>query len=403
MSTEADNQLLAQKTAEYDNLPGLVLGLDGWILRSIPKDQRETFLKGFEKIIRVVMHPDRARTDAQRKTRENYLQSVSEAVRFMLSDEFSYDMTADSVPSKKNPLVTLKHEIVRREEIIERVSSRADEHRDVLKAVQAEARELRERLGITIDDFEEKLSRSYWLRHAIVSTVRHWAIPIRLKQYKINCRPILWHYPKNGSNFIDAILECSKTGNYADHRKLTDAWIEVATKHLSSPISLAFKNGLCRSGGCEIQIKGAFTSVHFFEFTRKLFPGINSGKELSDALNDLTSNPLAAGKYDEMEKAFRTLLMPFFSNGMIVLLTQKPTSGNIRLTPLFYHIESSDVGSNIAAHLSAIKDQMVQEKIDRDRAIIDENHKLTLEIKRLKKDAAELRKKLRVTTKDVPT
>ena len=57
MDTNTNNpspvvDLIAQKTKEYDNLPGHILGLDGWVLRSVPVDLRTTFLKGYEKLLK---------------------------------------------------------------------------------------------------------------------------------------------------------------------------------------------------------------------------------------------------------------------------------------------------------------------------------------------------------------
>ena len=80
---------LERKTKEYDTLPGHILGLDGWILRSIPEDRRKEFLTGYEKLLKVTLHPDRSQNPGEKERREKYLQSVSQAVTFLTTDSIA--------------------------------------------------------------------------------------------------------------------------------------------------------------------------------------------------------------------------------------------------------------------------------------------------------------------------
>jgi len=106
MGTELEGKL-----KELENLPGHILGLDGWLLRSLPKDKRGTFLEGFEKLIRIAHFPDHAANPQDKTRRERYIQAVANAVSYLKSDEFAWEMAVEDVPSRKNPIIKLKTEL----------------------------------------------------------------------------------------------------------------------------------------------------------------------------------------------------------------------------------------------------------------------------------------------------
>lgn len=100
---------LERKIQELTNFPAHQLGLDGWLLRSIPRDARNTFLKEFEKALKVAFHPDRVQTLSEKQRRESYLQTISNAVATLSSDAQLYDLATEDVPTKRNPLVGMKN------------------------------------------------------------------------------------------------------------------------------------------------------------------------------------------------------------------------------------------------------------------------------------------------------
>lgn len=102
------SQDLEKIVGQLQDSPGHILGLNGWILRTLPKDKRETFLKGFEKLIRVAYFPDHASSPRDKTSRERYIQAVSNAVSFLTSNEFAYELGTETVPTEKNPIIQLK-------------------------------------------------------------------------------------------------------------------------------------------------------------------------------------------------------------------------------------------------------------------------------------------------------
>jgi hypothetical protein len=170
--------LIAQKTGEYDRFPGLLLGLDGWILRSVPKSLRRQFLEGYEKLLRIVFHPDRYQDPAIKQSRQSYLQSVSEAVSFMAQDEFSFEIASDAVPTKRNPFVALQHEVDRRDDIISRFHSEVDAARDgAAEAVKSE-QELRKTLDQTLERNDRERRLIITLRNVLYRMIRSFPVPV---------------------------------------------------------------------------------------------------------------------------------------------------------------------------------------------------------------------------------
>ena len=109
------SDLLLAKLKEYENLPGNVLGLDGWVLRSLPRDQRKFFLEAYLKAMRVAFHPDRSPNEEGRKARESFVKALVEAVTFLCSGTLEYEMATDLVPARKNFMVQLKQDVLQRD------------------------------------------------------------------------------------------------------------------------------------------------------------------------------------------------------------------------------------------------------------------------------------------------
>lgn len=132
----SDKSELEKKLKEYENLPAHILGLDGWMLRAIPSDKRESFLKSYEKLLRIIFFPDHAQSSQEKLQREQYIQSVSNAVSFLISDKFAFELAVDQVPTNRNPVVRLKGDISRYKDDIAKLDRRLTEvirDRDALK------------------------------------------------------------------------------------------------------------------------------------------------------------------------------------------------------------------------------------------------------------------------------
>lgn len=130
--------ILISKTKEYENLPANVLGLDGWLLKAVPKEFRNQFLSGYEKVLRVALHPDRALVPEARAAREGYLKAVAEAVDYLQSGEVEYELATDTVPRRRNIIVQLRRSVEDHSQAMDRIEERRWEQEGELKKVTAQ-------------------------------------------------------------------------------------------------------------------------------------------------------------------------------------------------------------------------------------------------------------------------
>lgn len=114
MTSQHDQELEA-RTNEYEGLPAHILGLDGWLLRSIPESRRKEFLQGYERLLKVVFHPDRYPAEEEKIRKQKYLQAVSNAVFFLTNDPIAFEMSVDKVGTAINPIVSLRRTLETRE------------------------------------------------------------------------------------------------------------------------------------------------------------------------------------------------------------------------------------------------------------------------------------------------
>lgn len=84
-----------------------LLGLDGWLLRTIPDDRRTIFLRLYEKALRTALHPDVIHDPQKKVFYERYIGRVAEAIAAMCEDSATYDAMSETVPTAKNRAVTL--------------------------------------------------------------------------------------------------------------------------------------------------------------------------------------------------------------------------------------------------------------------------------------------------------
>lgn len=110
--------ILLSKIDEYDQFPALVLGLDGWILKSVPAETRSQFLRTYQKALQIAFHPDRVQDEDAKAGRERFLQVIGEAVTYLSENAINYELATDNVPTKKNPLVSLQRGMEAREVLV---------------------------------------------------------------------------------------------------------------------------------------------------------------------------------------------------------------------------------------------------------------------------------------------
>jgi len=127
----AKNELEQKFDSDYElNLSWL--GVDGWVLRTLPQNLRIRFLESHKKNLQTTHHPDLYQNSRERKTHENYLQRVTATIDYFLSNPIELELALQDLPSTRDPMIALKQKIKleqrEKEELEKRLSLERKEH-----------------------------------------------------------------------------------------------------------------------------------------------------------------------------------------------------------------------------------------------------------------------------------
>lgn len=388
----ANTDLIAQKSAEFDNFPALVLGLDGWILRSLPKHLRAQFLNSYEKLLRTIFHPDRFVDPVQKKSREIYLQNIGEAVRFMLADEFSFEMMVDTVPSRKNPMVGLRHAIEVRDNIINRLDTDLKDRSSVAATSADELNRLKLRLLEVSENATRRATSDYMLRRIVNRVMRGLPVPIDFPHMEVT------------GAFLDIKPSefMIELGHYASRTDLSEVslWISNATwkgdvsrqKLLGPTQSIKLRRGASKRA--KLSIVGAMTIAHLCEYVRARtgFKNELSEGEILRACDALT-RPIADRDDDSAYwTSVAPFLLRFFSSKMLLLVRFHQQVG-IPVRHRLFVVEDVDAAQDRS---NAVIRGLKQEVADINKQMWDQKeyyqHRLAVQsrkIAKLEKEAKE--------------
>lgn len=176
---------LEAKTSEYQNLPGLILGLDGWVLRSILKEQRAAFLTSYRKLLNVTFHPDRTQNEERKRAFQNYLQTVAEAVDFLQASEMNFEMAVDVVPTRLNPIVQLKRNAEVGETALRSMGERLKEAADQIQTLSARAEQEEKRADVVTAELLRMERSNFEMRMALGVFSRRCIFPVNGPEVKL--------------------------------------------------------------------------------------------------------------------------------------------------------------------------------------------------------------------------
>jgi len=402
--TNTKTDLIAQKTAEYENIPGLVLGLDGWILRSLPKHLRAQFLNGYEKLLRIVFHPDRYTDPVKKESRQSYLQSVSDAVRYMLADEFAFETTVESVPTRKNPLLTLREAIDVRDKIIGRLDDQLKDKTSDSSDYREKAESLQTRLMDCTAEMERRTSMDYRLRQIVNSCVKKFPVPLGLKFSAVKGYEIEFTPEAPLTKAIGYYSSASELSY--DHEWIAaDSWMAVARDQALLAARKSFRLQKRKvTGEPGVSVAGAMSIAHLCQFIAREngYPADKLSPEKTFATIQTIYQEVSG---DEEEEHYRRwlgpFLLPFYSTGMILLLAHR-TPGMVKHS--LFVVDSVDAGDG---PLQAVNDGLERERQELTRKTLELSAKLQASrskssnlqsrMKRLLKSNKKLRKQLEKT------
>ena len=331
---QADMDIIKSKTKELENLPGHILGLDGWILRSIPKHLRNQFLTAYEKVLKIVFHPDRYPDDSVKRTsREKYLQAVSDAVTYMSSDELTYDVASESVPTKKNPMVSLQNSIDTRDNIISNLDEKLEDRAAKVCQLQDELGRIKSQMIKAKKSQSARDAVHTYLRGIVNRISRMHPVPVRIE----HCQIRGMFLDLRESELLHQITKYA-SGAFLnpDHEWLTlGSWVDLAkaAKVASNSFDTAFHKGhasiVVKGNRLEYMIVAAFSIAHLCAWVRHV-SGYN--ENLTDEITLKMLTDFLAWKKNSSETIeFKTQLsmfsIPFFGSGAILLVREKEPSG----------------------------------------------------------------------------
>ena len=277
----SNNQELEKIVGQLKDLPGHILGLDGWLLRTLPKDKREIFLKGFEKLIRVVYFPDHAPDARSKSSREQYIQAVSNAVTYLTSDEFAYELAVEEVPTEKNPIVKLKTEMEQKEREHQRetlsLSQKIDSTSKEIENTQRVNQELRRvntlELGRTSILLRVQEHNRIYLSQNRCYDIRNRR-PFSISGYFLDFNKI------RGMDALQTIILGDNSGlktKYANFQEILESNLLSGTKE-----NLRFQNRTAPHGDYFLRILGGLTIGSIKEFITYKNLLRNTRKDVTD-------------------------------------------------------------------------------------------------------------------------
>lgn len=343
--TEID--YIGKKADEYANSPSLILGLDGWILRSIAPELRAQFLNGYLKLLRVSFHPDRYQSESQKNSKQNFLQFCDEVVRAMLADEFSFELMMEDVPTKKNPLVSLKTEIERINGVVETVDEKLQDEIKKSSRATEEVRSLKKQiinLGKKIDSDEAYYFR---VRENLRQIVRQNPVPINFRRYHVDGFFVDFNTQPKAVETLSRWSVASKLPTDAVQQIK-----ELIQKDQDSK-RLKFKSGFYEGK----RLLCGFFACDLAEYLRKVVfkDKKATAEKVASELNRMTyQEPTHETCFDEFEgSATRKYSLPFITEGMLLFIEDCPR--------LFYVEKVNDGETNLKALITTRQSEYASE------------------------------------------
>jgi len=274
-------------------------------------------------VLRVVFHPDRYQDPRQKDSRQRYLQAVDEAVQFMLSDAFSYEIAADSVPSHKNPMVSLREAVNVRDTIIKRQDERISTLAGQTSGQEKDINEARTNAARAMREMQRRETSFYNLHRITSKLIRKHPTPIGATAYVTGA-------------FIEFRAESALAESMAHYATLGEIneshdwivrrdWLQTAkTDDLTSAAARhRFGDGaFTHSTYGRCKIKGAMSMAHLCNWIRVAggFPQTMTPAEAIATIKPLSA-PVPAGEAGmNLDIEIGKHSLPFYAENMLLIL-----------------------------------------------------------------------------------
>src|SRR3989344_562753 len=102
---------LELKIGEKESLPASLLGVEPWVIRSLPDNLKVAFLNQYKRAIQVSHHPDLYQDSRQKKVHERFFQATVSYIELLLENRMEREFAFDNLSSRSNLEVRLKEEM----------------------------------------------------------------------------------------------------------------------------------------------------------------------------------------------------------------------------------------------------------------------------------------------------
>jgi len=102
---------LELKIGEKESLPASLLGVEPWVIRSLPDNLKVAFLNQYKRAIQVSHHPDLYQDSRQKKVHERFFQATVSYIELLLENRMEREFAFDNLSSRSNLEVRLKEKI----------------------------------------------------------------------------------------------------------------------------------------------------------------------------------------------------------------------------------------------------------------------------------------------------
>jgi hypothetical protein len=258
------SDLILNQIEKSNELPFLLLGLDGWLIRSVPKELRRQFLEGYGRLLKIAFHPDRYEDSNKKESRTRYLQTVGEAIRLMLTDEIAFEVSAECIPTRRNPLVEFQNRIdilnkivSKRDNLIAEIDARARDAQAQVDDLQAQNQNLR--------DAEDRESRrNFKIKQNLKFQFNQFPAPLSIERCVVNG---FFIEMSNQSNAIETISKWDLRNIPTDAIQRTTSIVNVSGLKKTT-LELRSGNVKCaeESRLKNFRAQGAFSIIDLIHF-----------------------------------------------------------------------------------------------------------------------------------------
>lgn len=317
---------LELKIGEKEALPSSLLGVEPWIIRSLPDNLKVAFLNQYKKAIQVSHHPDLYQNPGQKRVHERFFQVTISYIELLLENKMEREFAFDNLYSRPNSEVRLKNQIETLERDIVGLQKEISENQRKYQSwreLQSLNSELRDYEQFALLNYSDKkilnpqFSGKINLYHA-----NFYLSPVHLLPKQVIQKP---------KNFLEYDNSCSKLFRDNFLTKIQ----KKGKKEIDARHTLEFENGKANFKDIEVRIVGGLSYIglkgYLIQNVQSLSPAndIAISERYFEALINLDGKATMGQTFSPGSFAYEAhnRLSPFIRPNMLCMLEEGKTRG----------------------------------------------------------------------------